>query len=108
MAVEDRVAFALIFLSDLRLADYILGLTTKLTEEGDLAGLLLTGTNFGHLFNNEVNPIIPILGTSANGLDILQRYLDVSGDIQSVCILVMRAFSSTLMQQERVQDWLKA
>jgi len=49
-----------------------------------------------------------ISGTSATGLDILQRYLDVSGDIQSVCILVMRAFSSTLMQQERVQDWLQA
>lgn len=49
MAVEDRVAFALIFLSDLRLADYILSLTTKLTEEGDLAGLLLTGTNLGVL-----------------------------------------------------------
>lgn len=45
MAVEDRVAFALTFLSDLRLADYIITLTTKLTEEGDLAGLLLTGTH---------------------------------------------------------------
>jgi len=51
--------------------------------------------------------ILP-LGTSINGLDLLQRYLDVTGDIQSVCILVMRAFSSTLMQQERVQDWLEA
>jgi hypothetical protein len=46
MAVEDRVAFALTFLSDLRLADYILSLTTKLTEEGDLAGLLLTGKHY--------------------------------------------------------------
>jgi hypothetical protein len=46
MAVEDRVAFALTFLSDLRLAEYILSLTTKLTEEGDLAGLLLTGMHY--------------------------------------------------------------
>jgi hypothetical protein len=46
MAVEDRVAFALTFLSDLRLAEYILSLTTKLTEEGDLAGLLLTGIHY--------------------------------------------------------------
>jgi len=43
MAVEDGVAFALTFLSDMRLSDYISSLTAKLTEDGDLAGLLLTG-----------------------------------------------------------------
>lgn len=43
MAVEDRVAFALMFLSDSKLHDYLKRLTQKLTEEGNLAGFLLTG-----------------------------------------------------------------
>lgn len=43
MAVEDRVAFALMFLSDSKLNDYLKRLTQKLIEEGNLAGFLLTG-----------------------------------------------------------------
>lgn len=45
MAVEDRVAFALMFLSDSKLHDYLKRLTQKLTEEGNLAGFLLTGVS---------------------------------------------------------------
>jgi len=41
--VEDRVAFACTFLSDAKLQDYLKQLTARLTEEGDLAGILLTG-----------------------------------------------------------------
>jgi hypothetical protein len=41
--VEDRVAFACTFLSDAKLNEYLKQLTAKLTEEGDLAGILLTG-----------------------------------------------------------------
>jgi hypothetical protein len=43
VAVEDRVAFACTFLSDAKLHDYLKELITKLTEGGDLAGILLTG-----------------------------------------------------------------
>jgi hypothetical protein len=43
VAVEDRVAFACTFLSDAKLNEYLKQLTAKLTEEGDLAGILLTG-----------------------------------------------------------------
>lgn len=43
IAVEDRVAFACSFLSDVKLNEYLKQLTAKLTEEGDLAGILLTG-----------------------------------------------------------------
>lgn len=43
MAVEDRVAFALMFLSDNKLCEYLRKLTQKLTEKGNLAGFLLTG-----------------------------------------------------------------
>lgn len=41
--MEDRVAFALIFLSDSKLYEYLKKLMQNLHEEGDLAGFLLTG-----------------------------------------------------------------
>lgn len=50
MAVEDRVAFALMFLSDNKLNEYLKKLTQKLTDEGNLAGFLLTGL-YNKLYN---------------------------------------------------------
>lgn len=43
--VEDRVAFALTYLPDSKLTEYINYLTNKLIEEGNLSGILLTGNN---------------------------------------------------------------
>lgn len=37
------MAFACCFLSDVKLSEYLRTLTSKLTEEGDLGGILLTG-----------------------------------------------------------------
>ncbi|XP_069700640.1 GATOR2 complex protein MIOS [Periplaneta americana] len=87
VAVEDRVAFACTFLSDSKLHEYLKHLTVKLTEEGDLAGILLTGT-------------------SIEGVHLLQRYLDVTGDVQSVSLLAMRAFPPELLQDSSVQTWI--
>lgn len=49
-----------------------------------------------------------ILGTSREGLAVLQKFLDLSGDIQSVCMLAMRAFAPDLVQEQLVHDWLEA
>lgn len=43
MSVDDRVAFACIFLPDNKLNEYLKKLTTELVEEGNLDGILLTG-----------------------------------------------------------------
>lgn len=43
MRLEDRVAFACIFLSDTKLHDYIRQTCDALIEQGDLSGILLTG-----------------------------------------------------------------
>lgn len=43
MAVKDRLAFALMFLSDNKLHEYLKKLTQKVIEDGDLAGFLVTG-----------------------------------------------------------------
>lgn len=50
MAVEDRVAFALTFLSDNKLNEYLKKLSQQLIEEGKLAGFLLTGKKIIHFF----------------------------------------------------------
>ncbi|XP_063974813.1 GATOR2 complex protein MIOS [Diachasmimorpha longicaudata] len=88
MAVEDRVAFALMFLSDSKLADYLKKLTVKLTEEGDLAGFLLTGATM-------------------DGIQLLNRYLEITGDVQSCSLIAIRALSSVLLQDTQVREWIE-
>nr|XP_012151278.1 PREDICTED: WD repeat-containing protein mio-B isoform X3 [Megachile rotundata] len=87
MAVEDRVAFALMFLSDNKLSDYLKKLTQKLTDEGNLAGFLLTGA-------------------SLEGIQLLNRYLEITGDVQSCSLIAIRAFTSKLLQENQVQVWI--
>lgn len=41
--VDDRVAFACVFLPDNKLFEYLKKLTEKLMDEGNLDGILLTG-----------------------------------------------------------------
>lgn len=46
MSVDDRVAFACIFLPDNKLHEYLKSLYLKLIDEGNLDGILLTGWFF--------------------------------------------------------------
>lgn len=87
MAVEDCVAFACTFLSDLKLSEYLIKLTEKLRDEGDLAGMLLTGA-------------------TADGAKLLQKYLDRTGDVQSVSLLAIRSFPIELQKDQNVQNWI--
>ncbi|GBM89755.1 GATOR complex protein MIOS-A, partial [Araneus ventricosus] len=48
IAVQDRMAFACLYLNDRKLVDFLEGLRKKMTETGNLDGILLTGlTNDG-------------------------------------------------------------
>ncbi|XP_031849285.1 GATOR complex protein mio isoform X3 [Nomia melanderi] len=87
MAVEDRVAFALMFLSDNKLNEYLKRLTQKLTDEGNLSGFLLTGA-------------------SLEGIQLLNRYLEITGDVQSCSLIAIRAFTAKLLQETQVQVWI--
>lgn len=87
MDLEDCVAFACTFLSDAKLSEYLLKLTEKSVNEGDLAGVLLTGA-------------------SADGAKLLQRYLDRTGDVQSVSLLAIRAFPIDIQKDQNVQNWI--
>jgi hypothetical protein len=84
--VDDRVAFACMFLPDNRLHDYLKKLSDKLIEEGNLDGLLLTGTN-------------------QDGIRLLQKYLDATGDIQSTVLIAVRAFPVETFA-ETIKDWI--
>jgi hypothetical protein len=88
VTVDDRVAFACMFLPDNRLHDYLKKLSDKLIEEGNLDGLLLTGTN-------------------QDGIRLLQKYLDATGDIQSTVLIAVRAFPVETFA-ETIKDWISS
>lgn len=69
LRLADRVAFAVRYLSDEALDQFIRGAVRQVVQEGDLNGILLTGLN-----------------TSA-GRALLQGYLDRTADIQTVALL---------------------
>jgi len=46
------------------------------------------------------------LGTSSEGVQLLQRYLDLTGDVQSVSLLAIRVFPRELLLDSAVQAWI--
>lgn len=88
MAIEDRVAFACTFLSNSKLHDYLMTLTETLVSEGDLAGILLTGA-------------------TVEAVPLLQHYLDHTGDLQSVGLIAVNTFHTSLLEKDsRVESWV--
>ncbi|XP_038220759.1 GATOR complex protein MIOS-B [Zerene cesonia] len=87
MRLEDRVAFACVYLSDARLHDYVQATADQLLQQGDLAGVLLTGI-------------------SPEGVSLLQRWLERSGDVQSGALLAARCCPPELLRDPRVAHWL--
>ncbi|KAB0794498.1 hypothetical protein PPYR_11337 [Photinus pyralis] len=88
MLVCDRIAFACTFLSDSKLHDYLRNLTSQLIDDGNLDGILLTGN-------------------SNDGIRLLQKYLDTTGDIQSTTIIGVKAFSNDMFGNA-VKEWVSS
>ncbi|CAH2048926.1 unnamed protein product, partial [Iphiclides podalirius] len=89
MRLEDRVAFACTFLSDAKLHEYVKQTCDALTEQGDLSGMLLTGV-------------------SPEGVTLLQRWVESSGDVQSAALIAARCCSPDLLRDHRVLAWLES
>ncbi|VEN38722.1 unnamed protein product [Callosobruchus maculatus] len=87
VAVDDRVALACMYLPDSQLKEYMQSLLEELCKDGNLDGLLVTGN-------------------SANGLKLLQKYLNNTADIQSTALIAMRAFHENL-ESEMVKHWFE-
>ncbi|XP_037089925.1 GATOR complex protein MIOS-like [Pollicipes pollicipes] len=84
MTVQDRVAFACRFLSDDRLAECLNQITQTLKKEANLQAILLTGV-------------------ADEGLDLLQNYVNVSGDVQTAALIASHAGLAT---EPRVEVWI--
>lgn len=89
MRLEDRVAFACVYLGDGALHEYVARLWAELRARGELGALLLCGV-------------------SADGVGALQRWLERSGDVQSAALLAARCGGAELLRDERVRAWLAA
>lgn len=89
MAIQDRVAFACTYLSDVRLVDYLEKLNTRLTEEGNLDGILLTGL-------------------CSEGIDLLQRYVDLTGDVQTVALVTIHTLQHAIAKDSRLAHWVQS
>ena len=87
ISLADRVAFACIFLNDLKLMEFVKSTIHQCTSHGDLNGLLLTGA-------------------SAEGINLLQTHLDLTDDVQTVALIAVRCMSVDLLDDIRVQHWI--
>lgn len=87
VSLADRMAFACKYLSQTKLSEYVMLQIQKSIEKGDLNGLLLTGE-------------------SQEGVNILQSYMDATGDIQTVALIAINYFHRELFNDNRVQYWI--
>ncbi|CCO30943.1 WD repeat-containing protein YBL104C [Rhizoctonia solani AG-1 IB] len=84
--LRDRLNIALRFLDDGQLGQFFQSVKKELERSGDLEALLFTGlTN--------------------SGLRVLQRYVDNTGDVQTVAILAALVHPGVL-QDERSERWI--
>uniref|UniRef100_A0A6I8SZF3 Missing oocyte, meiosis regulator, homolog n=1 Tax=Xenopus tropicalis TaxID=8364 RepID=A0A6I8SZF3_XENTR len=89
MAVRDRVAFACLFLNDVQLSRYIDKLTNEMKEAGNLEGILLTGL-------------------TKDGVDLIESYVDRTGDVQTASYCMLQGSPSDVLKDERVQYWIES
>ncbi|XP_074600289.1 GATOR complex protein mio [Brevipalpus obovatus] len=88
LELADRVAFACAYLPDKELKGFIDSSTSSLIENGSIDGLLLTGV-------------------SNEGLDLLQRYVEATSDIQSVSFVILHALPDPLCKDPRALLWVE-
>ncbi|KAI0630074.1 hypothetical protein C8Q77DRAFT_1219729 [Trametes polyzona] len=85
LPLRERLAIALQFLDDKDMSAYLRRVSDRCIHDGDIDGLFITGlTN--------------------SGMDLLQTYLDLSGDVQTVALL--SALPPTRAQDARAARWL--
>lgn len=87
LPLRERLAIALQFLSDKELSVYLRRVLDRCTHDGDVEGLLVSGL-------------------TSQGMDILQTYLDVSGDVQTAAALA--SLNPARALDKRTERWLDA
>lgn len=85
LPLRERLAIALQFLSDKELTAYLRRVLERCVHDGDIEGLLVSGL-------------------TPQGMEILQTYLDASGDIQTVALLA--SLNPARANERRTERWL--
>jgi len=86
ISLSDRLAFAAIYLPEENLITYVNKMTEEVIQRGNLQGILLTGLN-------------------RDAVELMQNYVDRSGDIQIACLLLKNVVP-TQFEEKRVDMWL--
>lgn len=81
------MAFACMFLATNKLSEYLSQLAESLVCKGDLSGLLLTGAG------PEAGPL-------------LQQYIDLTGDLQTVSLVILCTFPPLVLEKDQALDWV--
>ncbi|XP_060067051.1 GATOR complex protein MIOS-A-like [Ylistrum balloti] len=89
MTVADRLAFACIYLSDQKLKEYVDSLSCRMKDQGCLDGLLLTGLTL-------------------EGVELLQNYVDRTGDIQTAALAAVYTFPCEMSNNDKVITWIES
>lgn len=85
LPLRERLAIALQFLDDKDMTSYLRRISERCVHDGDIDGIFITGlTN--------------------NGMDLIQTYLDLSGDVQTAALLANLPPSRA--QDPRAARWL--
>ncbi|KAI0338210.1 hypothetical protein BDW22DRAFT_1487781 [Trametopsis cervina] len=87
LPLRERLAIAFQFLSDKELSAYLRRIVERGVHDGDIETLIVSGL-------------------TTQGIDIIQTYLDTSGDIQSAALIA--ALNPARAQDKRVERWLDA
>lgn len=89
LPLRERLAIALRFLDDRALSSYLRQLAENFRQKGDIEGVILTG-------------LTPL------GFEVIQGYVDTTGDVQTASVLASLAIPPTPDIQVQTQKWIEA
>ena len=95
LPVRERLAVAFQFLDDKALSSFLRSVADQAVQRGDLTGLIVTGF-------------------TAQGIEILQKYLDVTGDVQTAAVISclrvpsLISHNGKLLTKSIVDRWVEA
>ena len=85
---SDKIAFSSLHLPDQKLLWYVNDYWKSVLETGDLSGFYICG------------------GSSQESIELLQKYIDKTGDLQTACWLAIKALTPELAKGEQVRFWI--
>ncbi|CAL8072972.1 unnamed protein product [Orchesella dallaii] len=88
LTVADRLGFACSFLPDAKLISFVQEISNDMIKKGNLYGILLTGM-------------------TPQSIPLLQRYLNLTADVQSVAVLAIRTMASDIASSAILKLWIE-